>query len=181
MWGRIPERRANQEDERRRGLHDHQRIAREIAADDTPAGVLKAAEGRARIAERGQQAETARGRYALDGSTIEVQPGTDAMLDQARETGTDLDLRLGDMRQLVLEEPAALIYCPFRSLLHLPTWADRRRTFERVAASLKPGGRFAWNFFVFDPRIAARCMPTWRGRSSPSRAEKAEAASVSIR
>src|SRR5260370_16568366 len=47
-------------------------------------------------------------------------------------------------------------YCPFRALLHLPTWADRRRTFERVAASLRPGGRFAWNAFAFDHQIAAR-------------------------
>jgi hypothetical protein len=40
--------------------------------------------------------------------------------------------------------------------LHLPTWADRRRTFERVAASLRPGGCFAWNAFAFDYRVAAR-------------------------
>ena len=59
------------------------------------------------------------------------------------------------MRELSLEEPAALIYCPFRGLLHLPTWADRRQAFERVAASLRPGGRFAWNAFAFDPHIAA--------------------------
>jgi SAM-dependent methyltransferase len=83
-----------------------------------------------------------------------------AMLAHARrgaaETGAELELIEGDMRDLVLVEPAALIYCPFRALLHLPTWADRRRTFERVAASLRPGGRFAWNAFVFDHRIAAR-------------------------
>ena len=83
-----------------------------------------------------------------------------AMLDQAREraaaTGVELDLRMCDMRDLTLDEPAALIYCPFRALLHLPTWADRRRTFERVAASLRPGGRFAWNAFAFDHRVAAR-------------------------
>lgn len=83
-----------------------------------------------------------------------------AMLEQARvsaaEAGVNLDLRLGDMRDLELEEPAALIYCPFRALLHLPTWADRRRTFERVAATLRPGGRFAWNAFALDHRIAAR-------------------------
>jgi hypothetical protein len=58
------------------------------------------------------------------------------------------------MRDLCLEEPAALIYCPFRALLHLPTWADRRRTFERVAASLMPDGRFAWNAFAFDHHFA---------------------------
>jgi SAM-dependent methyltransferase len=82
------------------------------------------------------------------------------MLAQARarvaEGGVDLDLREGDMRDLALEEPAALIYCPFRALLHLPTWADRRRTFERVAASLRPGGRFAFNAFAFDYQIAVR-------------------------
>jgi SAM-dependent methyltransferase len=82
-----------------------------------------------------------------------------AMLAQARDragdAGVELDLRLGDMRDLELTEPAGLIYCPFRSLLHLPTWADRRRTFERVAASLRPDGRFAWNAFAFDHRYAA--------------------------
>ena len=82
-----------------------------------------------------------------------------AMLAQARlraaEAGVELDLRAGDMRDLALDEPAALIYCPFRALMHLPTWADRRRTFERVAASLRPDGRFAWNAFAFDHRIAA--------------------------
>jgi ubiquinone/menaquinone biosynthesis C-methylase UbiE len=82
-----------------------------------------------------------------------------AMLELARrraaEARVELVLREGDMRDLVLDEPAALIYCPFRALLHLPTWVDRRRTFERVAASLRPGGRFAWNAFAFDHRIAA--------------------------
>jgi hypothetical protein len=59
------------------------------------------------------------------------------------------------MRDLELDEPASLIYCPFRSLMHLPTWRDKRRVFERVAAALLPGGRFAWNAFVFSPAVAA--------------------------
>jgi SAM-dependent methyltransferase len=88
---------------------------------------------------------------------IDLSP---AMLAQARARadaeGVELELREGDMRDLELEEPAGLIYSPFRSLLHMPTWSDRRRVFERVAASLRPGGRFAWNAFVFDPLIAAR-------------------------
>jgi SAM-dependent methyltransferase len=80
-----------------------------------------------------------------------------AMLEQARRAGGELlDLRLEDMRDLELDEPAALIYCPWRSLLHLPTWADRRRLFERVAVSLVPGGRFSWAAFAFDHGIAAR-------------------------
>jgi SAM-dependent methyltransferase len=83
-----------------------------------------------------------------------------AMLAKARAAadaaGVELDLREADMREFELDEPAALIYCPFRSLLHLPTWADRRRVFDRVAASLRAGGRFAWNAFAFDHAIAAR-------------------------
>ncbi len=83
-----------------------------------------------------------------------------AMLELGRarvaEAGVEVELREGDMRELELDEPAALVYCPFRALLHLPAWRDRRQLFERVAASLRPGGRFAWNAFVFNPHIAAR-------------------------
>jgi len=83
-----------------------------------------------------------------------------AMLAQAREraeaAGVELILRELDMRDFELEEPAALVYCPFRALLHLPTWDDRRRVFERVAAALRPGGRFVWNAFAFDHGVAAR-------------------------
>ncbi len=88
---------------------------------------------------------------------IDLSP---AMLAEARQRadaeGVDLELRQGDMRDLELDEPAGLIYSPFRSLLHLPNWQDRRRVFERVAAALEPGGRFAWNVFIFDPILAAR-------------------------
>src|ERR671934_2669037 len=94
-----------------------------------------------------------------------------AMLEQARaraaEAGVELDLRECDMRDLVLEEPAALVYCPFRALLHLRTWADRRRTFERVAASLRLDGRFAWNAFAFDHRIAAQLDGTHQEKPVP--------------
>jgi trans-aconitate methyltransferase len=91
------------------------------------------------------------------GRTVIGIDSSPAMLAQAHAAGEDhLDLRLGDMRDLTLEEPAALVYCPFRALLHLPTWADRRTVFERVAAALIPGGRFAWNAFAFDHTIASR-------------------------
>jgi SAM-dependent methyltransferase len=94
-----------------------------------------------------------------------------SMLEQARRaavgSGVSLDLRLGDMRDFELNEPASLIYCPFRALLHLPTWADRRRTFERVAASLRPGARFAWNVFAFDHAIAVRLDGTHQSDPVP--------------
>jgi SAM-dependent methyltransferase len=94
------------------------------------------------------------------GRTVIGVDSSPAMLAQARaaarEAGVTLDLREGDMRDLALAEPAGLVYCPYRALFHLPTWADRRRVFEGVARSLRPGGRFAWNVFAFDHRIAAR-------------------------
>jgi SAM-dependent methyltransferase len=101
---------------------------------------------------------------------IDLSP---AMLAQARERakaeGVHLELRQGDMRDLELDEPAGLIYSPGRSLLHLPSWSDRRRVFERIAASLQPGGRFAWNAFVFDPMIAAGLSGEVRQHADASR------------
>jgi ubiquinone/menaquinone biosynthesis C-methylase UbiE len=92
------------------------------------------------------------------GRTVIGVDSSPAMLAQARTAaaaaGVTLDLREGDIRDLELDEPAGLVYCPFRSLLHLPTWADRRRVFERVARSLRPGGTFAWNAFAFDHHVA---------------------------
>jgi SAM-dependent methyltransferase len=113
--------------------------------------VVELAIGNGRVAIPVAQ-ETRRRVIGVDSST--------AMLEQARAraaaAGVELDLRPGDMRDFALEEPAALIYCPFRSLLHLPTWADRRRTFDRVAGALRPDGRFAWNAFAFDHQVAGR-------------------------
>ena len=96
---------------------------------------------------------------------IDLSP---AMLAVARgriaEAGVDVELREQDMRDFALDEPAALVYCPFRALLHMPTWADRRRVFDGVAAALRPGGRFAWNTFVFDMNIATRLEGRLRPR-----------------
>lgn len=82
-----------------------------------------------------------------------------AMLAQARQNaraaGVELELRHEDMRTFTADNNLALVYCPARALLHLPTWADRRAVFERVAARLTPDGRFAWNAFAFDHHFAA--------------------------
>ena len=82
--------------------------------------------------------------------------------ERAAEAGVNLEVWESDMRVFDLEDPAALIMCPARSLLHLPTWYDRRQVFDRVAANLRPGGRFAWNAFVFDFSIAANLHGRWR-------------------
>jgi ubiquinone/menaquinone biosynthesis C-methylase UbiE len=94
---------------------------------------------------------------------IDLSP---AMLERAREhaanVGVELELREADMRELDFEAASDLVTCPYRALLHLPTWSDRRRVFERVARALRPGGRFAWNAFVFDHRYAAEVDGTWQ-------------------
>jgi ubiquinone/menaquinone biosynthesis C-methylase UbiE len=81
--------------------------------------------------------------------------------EKAADAGVVLELHEGDMRDFALDEPAALVYCPFRAMLHLATWSDKRRVFERVAAAVAPGGRFVWNAFVFNPRIAAENDGKW--------------------
>jgi SAM-dependent methyltransferase len=94
---------------------------------------------------------------------IDVSP---AMLDAARarakSAGVELDLRLGDMRELSLEAPTDLVICPFRSLLHLRSHDDKLAVFRAVVAALRPGGRFAWNAFVFDPDVAREYDGRWR-------------------
>jgi SAM-dependent methyltransferase len=118
-------------------------------ARETEGPLVELAVGTGRVAIAVAR-ETGRSVVGVDSSA--------GMLARARagaaEAGVELDLREGDIRDLELDEAAGLIYCPARSLLHLPTWADRRRCFERVAASLRPGGRFAWNAFALDHRLA---------------------------
>jgi SAM-dependent methyltransferase len=127
-------------------------------AQEADGPIVELAVGSGRVA-----AEVAR----ATGRTVIGIDSSPAMLEQARARDADLDLRLGDMRDFELQEPAALVYCPFRSLLHLPTWHDRRSTFEHVAAALRPGGRFAWNAFAFDHAIAVELDGTRQGAPVP--------------
>jgi hypothetical protein len=47
-------------------------------------------------------------------------------------------------------------------MLHLPDHEARVDLMRRVRAALVPGGRFAWNAFVFDPAIADEINGVWR-------------------
>ena len=59
---------------------------------------------------------------------IDLSPAMLELCAQAaNHAGVEVDLREADMADLTLEEPAALIYCPFRALLHLRSWAERGR------------------------------------------------------
>jgi len=117
---------------------------------------------------RGERGRWSSWRSGTDGSRFPVAQATGrqvvgidtsrAMLGQARRPGCPRRAgprpRGGRHERLRAAEPAALIYCPFRALLHCHV-TDRRRTFERVAASL---GRAADRLerVAFDHSIAAR-------------------------
>lgn len=94
---------------------------------------------------------------------IDISTG---MLEVARAraagAGVDLELRVGDMRELALEEPTDLVICPARAMLHLRDQGERVGVMRRVRDALVPGGRFAWNAFVFDPTVAAEIAGVWR-------------------
>ena len=62
--------------------------------------------------------ETERPIVGIDSSPAMLEVGAPGR----RQARVDLELREGDMSRLSLDEPAALIYCPFRALLHLSTW-----------------------------------------------------------
>ena len=81
---------------------------------------------------------------------------------RATAAGIELDLRQGDMSELSLEEPTDLVICPFRAMLHLRGHDARVNVMRRVRSALVPGGRFAWNAFVFDPEIAKEIDGVWR-------------------
>jgi SAM-dependent methyltransferase len=126
-------------------------------ADEADGPVVELAVGTGRVAipivER-----TGRRVIGIDVST--------AMIEVARAraagAGVDLELRVGDMRELALEEPTDLVICPFRAMLHLRDHDERVGVMRRVREALVPGGRFAWNAFVFDPAIAAEIGGVWR-------------------
>jgi SAM-dependent methyltransferase len=121
----------------------------ELARDAKREPIVELAVGRGRVAIPIAR-ETGKRVLGIDSSP--------AMLDTARErsAGLPVELRLGDMRELEVDEPVDLVICPFRALLHMPTWNDKLRVFERASAALQPGGRFAFNSFAFHHAIAAK-------------------------
>jgi SAM-dependent methyltransferase len=60
-----------------------------------------------------------------------------------------VDLRVGDLRQPPVPERVPLVICPFRSLLHLPSEAEKLSALRAARKLLAPGGRLV--FDVFEP------------------------------
>jgi ubiquinone/menaquinone biosynthesis C-methylase UbiE len=75
------------------------------------------------------------------------------MLEVAREraelAGVTVDLRHGDMREPPVDGEFPLVLCPFRSLLHMETDADRRTALRAVSSRLTTRrGRFVFDVFT---------------------------------
>ena len=78
-----------------------------------------------------------------------------AMLAVARAAADEagvghlVDLRPGDLREPPVSERVPLVVCPFRSLLHMETEAEKLCALRAARRLLRPGGRFV--FDVFSP------------------------------
>jgi SAM-dependent methyltransferase len=59
-----------------------------------------------------------------------------------------LDLRVGDVREPPVAERVPLVTIPFRSLLHMPTDAEKTRALAAAAELLQPGGRIVFDVFA---------------------------------
>jgi SAM-dependent methyltransferase len=59
-----------------------------------------------------------------------------------------LDLRVGDLRKPPVTEGVSLAICPFRSLLHMETEAEKLDALRAARALLQPGGRFVFDVFA---------------------------------
>lgn len=77
-----------------------------------------------------------------------------AMLTVAGEAAAEagvvehLDLRLGDLREPPVRERVPLVVCPFRSLLHMETKAEKLRALRAAYALLEPEGHFVFDVFA---------------------------------
>jgi SAM-dependent methyltransferase len=89
---------------------------------------------------------------AADGIRVIGVDSSRRMLDvcarRAALAGVDLDLRVGDLRDPPVRERVPLVICPFRSLLHMHTDADRRDALAAVRRMLRPDGRFVFDVFT---------------------------------
>ena len=83
---------------------------------------------------------------------------------RAALAGVELDLRVGDLRRPPVRERVPLVICPFRSLLHMHTDADRRGALAAVRELLVPGGRFVFDVFTPGADDIAQTHDRWLER-----------------
>jgi SAM-dependent methyltransferase len=79
---------------------------------------------------------------------------SEGMLAVAAEFGREqrvdalLDLRVGDFREPPVAERVRLVICPFRSLLHMPSEADKLVALGAARELLVPNGRLVFDVFA---------------------------------
>lgn len=120
-----------------------------MAGSDEPVVELGVGNGRicVEVARRGRRV------IGVDSSTAILE----LCRSRALAAGVDDRLRLirADFRDFELEAPAALITLPFHSIGHLLDDDAKLRCMRRVHDQLRPGGRFVWDHFIFDPDFPA--------------------------
>jgi SAM-dependent methyltransferase len=75
-----------------------------------------------------------------------------------------IDLRRGDMRDPPVTGTFPLVACPFRSLLHMETDADRRAALRAIHGLLAPAGRFVFDVFAPGADDIAETHDRWLER-----------------
>jgi SAM-dependent methyltransferase len=84
-----------------------------------------------------------------------------AMLEVCRRRAIEagvaelLDLRIGLIQEPPVPETVPIVICPFRTMLHLHTEADRKKTLLAIRSLLAPGGRFVFDVFTAAGATAA--------------------------
>jgi SAM-dependent methyltransferase len=102
---------------------------------------------------------------ALAGVEVVGVDTSPAMLDLARAKaaahGLELDLRLGDMRDLPDLGRFPLITVPFRALLHLRDDGERLAVLSGLRRRLRPGGTLAFDVFHPDRQDIEETQGHW--------------------
>ena len=98
---------------------------------------------------------------------VDSSPGMLAVCaERGRDAGVGLllDLRLGDLRRPPVDERAALVTCPFRAFLHLPTDEARLEALRAAAGLLGTGGRLVFDVFTPSAEDIAETNGLWLER-----------------
>lgn len=98
---------------------------------------------------------------------VDSSPGMLAVARAAAEeagVSSRIDLRLGDLREPPVTERVPLVLCPFRSLLHMETEAEKLRALRAARGVLEPGGSFVFDVFAPSPEDIAETDGRWLER-----------------
>ena len=90
-------------------------------------------------------------RAGIDVIGVDSSPGMLAVARAAAEeagVSDRVDLRVGDLREPPVSERVPLVICPFRSLLHLETEAEKLRALRAARELLDPVGSFVFDVFA---------------------------------